>query len=71
MDNELSGLLPFLPDMGATIIIFLLVAYSYRMNQQQHERELARTVENAETMRQLVVSLMDCLRSMKSGANQP
>lgn len=63
MDNELGTLLSVAPDIGATIIVFALLWYAFKQSQQQHERELERAKQNAATMREVINSLMDCLKA--------
>jgi hypothetical protein len=55
-------LLPFIPDAGATIIIFALLAYAWNQAKQAHDRSMARDAQNAEVVKQLIDSLIDCLK---------
>jgi len=57
-----DSLLPFIPDSGATIIIFALLLYSWNQAKQAHERSLARDKQAHEAQSKLTDSLIECLR---------
>jgi len=54
--------IPYARDVGATIIVFALLAYAHYHQKFQHEREMARDEMLMEALRDIQRALEDCLR---------
>lgn len=60
--DDITPLIPFLDDAGATIVIFLLVWFSNKQNVRQHERTLARDRAMMDTIDAQNKAIMECVR---------
>lgn len=67
--DDVTPLLPFLDDAGATIVIFLLVWYTNKQAIRQHERTIARDRAMMDTIDSQNEAIMECVRERETPRN--
>lgn len=61
MNEFIETILPMAGDLGATAIVFALLAYSYKLSKFAHERTLLRDAAMSEALDKISKALGDCL----------
>ena len=64
---ELNALWPFINNAGASVLFVTFLILNHKRTELDHERQIQRDKDSQETIRQLMVALMDCTKTAVMG----